>query len=297
MTKQQVLDLGYRLLSAEDVGKTFGVDLDVDIIAIEMDRLQEDYSGDEFKVDLTILSTSGVGEVLKIIYGADYNLYAGPPLNPEVTIKKNQETIYSKSETKIVGDVIISMTQGETISSVGDYSNDGYYYYDKIFYVKDIIPTTEPTTEDNYIYNIDGKQYKFVKGFGLKAIGDEGYLINEITNLSTDLGNKADKRPAQKTITTATTLALTDEGKVILANGALKVTIPLNSSVSFPIDTEIAIVRYGTGEVTIGTASGATLNGESSTTTFTLGEQYSSVALKKISTDAWLMCGAFEEVV
>ena len=100
-------------------------------------------------------------------------------------------------------------------------------------------------------------------------------------------------RPAQKTITTATTLALTDEGKVILADGALKVTIPLNSSVSFPIDTEIAIVRYGTGEVTIGTASGATLNGEASTTTFTLGDQYSSVALKKISTDAWLIIGNF----
>lgn len=116
---------------------------------------------------------------------------------------------------------------------------------------------------------------------------------SKITNLSADLENKADKRPAQKTITTATTLALTDEGKVILANGTLKITIPLNSSVLFPIDTEIAIVRYGTGEVTIGTASGATLNGESSTTTFTLGDQYSSVALKKISTDAWLIIGNF----
>jgi hypothetical protein len=37
------------------------------------------------------------------------------------------------------------------------------------------------------------------------------------------------------------------------------------------------------------------LNGESSTTTFDLGDQYTSVAIKKVGTDAWIMSGNFEE--
>jgi uncharacterized repeat protein (TIGR02543 family) len=94
------------------------------------------------------------------------------------------------------------------------------------------------------------------------------------------------------------TLALTDAGKVILAGHAtnsVKITIPTNSSVAFPTNTEIAVVRYKEGDVTIGTSSGATLNGEASTTTFDLGDRYTSVAIKKVGTDAWIMTGNFEE--
>ena len=94
------------------------------------------------------------------------------------------------------------------------------------------------------------------------------------------------------------TLALTDAGKVILAGhatNAVKITIPLNSAVEFPTNTEIAVVRYLAGVVTIGTSDGATLNGVAYTTTFTLGDQYTSVAIKKVGTDAWIMTGNFEE--
>jgi hypothetical protein len=95
------------------------------------------------------------------------------------------------------------------------------------------------------------------------------------------------------------TLVLADDGKVILAGhatNAVKVTIPLNSSVEFPTNTEIAIVKYLAGDVTIGTSSGATLNGEASTTTFEITDQYGTIAIKKIGTDAWIMTGGFEEV-
>jgi uncharacterized repeat protein (TIGR02543 family) len=94
------------------------------------------------------------------------------------------------------------------------------------------------------------------------------------------------------------TLALTDAGKVILAGhatNAVKITIPLNSAVAFPTNTEIAVVRYLAGVVTIGTSNGATLNGVAYTTTFTLGDRYTSVAIKKVGTDAWIMSGNFEE--
>jgi uncharacterized repeat protein (TIGR02543 family) len=103
------------------------------------------------------------------------------------------------------------------------------------------------------------------------------------------------KAPTSEQKNTDHTLELTDAGKVILATNAIKITIPLNSAVAFPINTEIAVVRYSAGTVTIGTSSGATLNGESSTTTFDLGDQYTSVAIKKVGTDTWIMVGAFEE--
>jgi len=200
--------------------------------------------------------------------------------NPEETFVLKNETITGATKPKITYDEKGLVTAGadltvddipthqHTISEITDFPT---------------IPTVPTISTD-----ITTDATSDAKTASPKAV--KTYVDNTI---STDLENKADKRPAQRTIATATTLALTDEGKVILANGALKVTIPLNSSVSFPIDTEIAIVRYGTGEVTIGTASGATLNGEASTTTFTLGDQYSSVALKKISTDAWLIIGNF----
>jgi hypothetical protein len=108
----------------------------------------------------------------------------------------------------------------------------------------------------------------------------------------------ADLAPGTETEDANYTLALSDSGKVILAGHAtnsVKITIPTNSAVAFPTNTEIAVVRYLAGEVTIGTSSGATLNGEASTTTFDLGDRYTSIAIKKVGTDAWIMSGNFEE--
>ena len=125
-----------------------------------------------------------------------------------------------------------------------------------------------------------------------------GYLDNVTSNVQTQIDSKADLAPSTNTEDANYTLALTDAGKVILAGhatNAVKITIPLNSAVEFPTNTEIAVVRYLAGVVTIGTSDGATLNGEDYTTTFDLGDQYTSVAIKKVGTDAWIMTGNFEE--
>lgn len=123
---------------------------------------------------------------------------------------------------------------------------------------------------------------------------------SKITDLEDDLADKAEKYPATNTEDANYTLVLADDGKLILAGhatNAVKITIPLNSSVAFPTNTEIAVMKYLAGTVTIGTASGATLNGESSATTFEIENQYESVAIKKVGTDAWVMVGNFSEVV
>jgi hypothetical protein len=90
------------------------------------------------------------------------------------------------------------------------------------------------------------------------------------------------------------TLVLADKGKVLRINSdsARIVTIPLNSSVAFPIDTEIAILRYGTGTVDIAATAGVNLYSKNSEKA--ISGQYGSVALKKIATDDWVLVGSLE---
>jgi hypothetical protein len=90
------------------------------------------------------------------------------------------------------------------------------------------------------------------------------------------------------------TLVLADKGKVLRVNSSSNrtITIPLNSSVAFPIDTEIAIIRYGSGTVSISPTSGVTLNSVASNRK--VKDQYGSCALKKIGTDEWVLVGSLE---
>jgi hypothetical protein len=93
------------------------------------------------------------------------------------------------------------------------------------------------------------------------------------------------------TQTASYTLVLADAGKLIETNvaSANTVTIPLNSSVAFPIGTEIIIVQYGTGQTTIAAAAGVTIR--SVTSRLKLTNQYSSASLIKRGTDEWYLIG------
>ena len=87
------------------------------------------------------------------------------------------------------------------------------------------------------------------------------------------------------------TVTLSDAGTLQQVNGtsAVTVTIPTNASVAFPIGTEIEILRNGTGDVTIAAASGVTIT--CSETARTIADQYTSVVLKKLGTNSWLLQG------
>lgn len=88
------------------------------------------------------------------------------------------------------------------------------------------------------------------------------------------------------------TLVLADAGKMIMVNSSndCLVTIPANSSVAFPIGTEIEIAKLGTGAVTIDASSGVTIDSLDSMTD--IAGQYATVAIKKIATNEWLLVGA-----
>ena len=153
----------------------------------------------------------------------------------------------------------------------------------EILYTKDIVPvesrTALTTLEDNDTI----------------LVHDTSALkIKKITksNLKEDLGinDKADKATSVVSYTASHTLALTDAYKMlkITSTSDLTITVPTNSSVAFDTNTEIVVVRYGTGAVTF--ASSATIHSESSK--LSINAQYQSVTLKKIDTDEWLLIGA-----
>jgi len=90
--------------------------------------------------------------------------------------------------------------------------------------------------------------------------------------------------------TASYTLVLTDDGKVVEMNVASgnNLTVPPNSSVAFPVGTQIMIIQIGAGQTTLVAGAGVTVN---STPGLKLRAQYSSATLLKRATDTWYATG------
>jgi hypothetical protein len=86
------------------------------------------------------------------------------------------------------------------------------------------------------------------------------------------------------------TLTLADDGKLVqVANAsAVNVTIPLESSVAFPIGTQITVLQTGIGQITFVPASGVTLNGNPGVKT---RGQWTAGTLIKRAADTWVVIG------
>lgn len=100
----------------------------------------------------------------------------------------------------------------------------------------------------------------------------------------------------RETITTNTqtasySLALNDNGKLILMNVATanNLTIPLNSSVNFPVGTKIDVSSVGAGQTTIVAAGGVTINSAGGALKLRL--QYSGATMVQTATNVWLLFG------
>ena len=89
----------------------------------------------------------------------------------------------------------------------------------------------------------------------------------------------------------------------VLADAALKLvtasnaaaqtyTIPLNSSVAYPIGSQINVIAIGAGQVTIVGAGGVTVASTGATAAQPkLRVQYSAATLMKVATDTWYVVG------
>ena len=96
-----------------------------------------------------------------------------------------------------------------------------------------------------------------------------------------------------QTGTTYTTV-LSDNGKLITqANAsAIATTIPLNSSVTYPVGAQLNFVQLGAGQVTIAGAGGVTVVSTGATAASPkLRAQYSTATAIQTSTDNWLVVG------
>jgi len=129
----------------------------------------------------------------------------------------------------------------------------------------------EGTSAQNH--NLSGKTYKMVLALTKKVMDDIKF-----TQINNQTG-------------TSYTLTLSDAGKLILLNNssAITLTVPSNSSVPFPIGTQIDIVQAGTGKVSINPATGVNINSQSGNRS--IAAQWVGVSLIKIDTDTWLLLG------
>ncbi|CAH1677833.1 hypothetical protein [Chelatococcus sp.] len=116
--------------------------------------------------------------------------------------------------------------------------------------------------------------------------------ISDVASLQTSLDAKSDVTRAQNAQTGTTyTLVLADAGKVVTMSNssANTLTVPPNSSVAFPIGTQIDLGSFGSGQTTIAQGSGVTINSNGGNKK--LSAQYSAGTLLKVATDVWWLSG------
>ena len=90
---------------------------------------------------------------------------------------------------------------------------------------------------------------------------------------------------------TSYTLALTDVAYIVEMNNASAntLTVPPNSSVAFPVGSQLIVLQTNTGQTTIAAGSGVTIN--SSGSKLKLTGQWSAATLIKRATNTWVLVG------
>jgi hypothetical protein len=90
--------------------------------------------------------------------------------------------------------------------------------------------------------------------------------------------------------TVSYTLVIGDKGKVVKVSNASanNLTVPLNSSVAFAVNTVIYLFQEGAGQTTVVATGGVTIR---TPATLLLRGQYSMATLFKIGTDEWVLSG------
>lgn len=118
------------------------------------------------------------------------------------------------------------------------------------------------------------------------AINDDSSYASSIT---TALGNKQNILLEVNTVlkTSAHTLTLSDANTIIQMHGSVAVTVPLNSSVAYPVGTQINILALTTG-VSVTFTSGIT---SYATPGNKLRASGSMATLIKLDTDTWVLAG------
>jgi len=117
---------------------------------------------------------------------------------------------------------------------------------------------------------------------------------SDVRGILLDMGDSLSFRAVEiNTQTDSYTLVLGDATKYVRMNKgtACNLTVPLNSSVAFPVGTQILIRQVGAGQVTVVATGGVTIT---TSQTLLLRAQHSSASLIKVATDTWELAGDLE---
>lgn len=114
--------------------------------------------------------------------------------------------------------------------------------------------------------------------------------IGAATGASLNCTNAVIDHPATNVRTSNYTLVLGDDGIIIETNStsAVIISIPLESTVAFPIGTKITVIRANTGAASVAGVSGVTVN---ATPGLNLRAQWSAATLLKRAANTWLLMG------
>ena len=117
-----------------------------------------------------------------------------------------------------------------------------------------------------------------------------GVIVNADVSATAaiDLGKLADVSTNAQTA--SYTLVLADKNKVVEmgVGSANNLTVPLNSSVAYPVGSQINILQTGAGQTTIVATGGVTIN---ATPGLKMRAQWSYATLIKRATDTWVLVG------
>lgn len=127
---------------------------------------------------------------------------------------------------------------------------------------------------------------------GLKKLYDYVKTLQPLSDLPAHDDTKSDVTRAINAQTgTSYTFVLTDAGKICEFSNAsaVTVTIPPNSSVAFPVGTQIDVYQTGAGKVTFAEGSGVTIKSVGSQKS--LAAQEAGGTLYKRDTNVWAFGG------
>lgn len=115
-------------------------------------------------------------------------------------------------------------------------------------------------------------------------------LETDVTTLEGRVDNLVEVQTAEQTA--SYTLVLADGGTVVEMNvaSANDLTVPPNSSVAFPVGTQITVLQTGAGQTTLVAGSGVTINSADGNLKIT--GQWSAATLLKRATDTWVAIGS-----
>jgi hypothetical protein len=121
------------------------------------------------------------------------------------------------------------------------------------------------------------------------------YVDGVTSNIQTQLDARTLLNAATNAQVASYTLVLADNGKYVEMNNASAnvLTVPPNSSVAFPVGTQVTIIQTGAGTTTITPGAGVTVNYYSLTgaATRTIKAQWAAATLIKRATDTWVLIG------